>query len=198
MTPAAGGGATAPAGAEAGLALFDTAIGRCGVAWRHGRLRAVQLPEATDQATTTRLRARVPEAAPAEPPPVIAAAVAAMTALLAGEPVDLAGIDIDLDGVGPFELAVYEVTRAIPPGATLTYGEVARRLGDPGAARAVGRALGANPAPIVIPCHRVLGAGGALTGFSANGGTDTKRRMLLIEGAPAVPPSLFDPDLSAP
>ncbi len=177
----------------AGFVLFDTAIGRCGVAWHGGRLRAVQLPESSDDRTVRRLRARVPEAEPADPPAAVAEAVAAMTALLEGEAVDLSGVDVDLDGVGPFERSVYEVTRAIPPGATLTYGEVARRLGEPGAARAVGRALGANPAPIVIPCHRVLGAGGALTGFSANGGTDTKRRMLLIERAPAVPPSLFDP-----
>jgi methylated-DNA-[protein]-cysteine S-methyltransferase len=119
-------------------------------------------------------------------------AIEAMTALLEGEPVDLTWVAIDLDAVGPFERSVYTVTRAIPAGSSLTYGEVARAVGEPEAAQAVGRALGANRWPIVVPCHRVLGAGGALTGFSAAGGVATKRRMLLIEGCPAVPPSLFD------
>ena len=175
-----------------GVTLFDTAIGRCGVAWRGDRLRAVQLPERDDRATIGRLTNRLPGLSRAEPPPRVAQAMAAMAALLEGRRDQLLGIELDLDDVGPFERSVYEVTRAIPPGETLTYGEVARRIGEPGAARAVGRALGNNPLPIVIPCHRVLGAGGQLVGFSANGGTETKRRMLLIEGATAVPPSLFD------
>lgn len=187
---------TPGAGPPTGVALFDTAIGRCGIAWRGDRLRAVQLPERDDRTTIHRLTSRVPglaaDQAPAEPPPRVVQAMGAMAALLEGRRDQLLDIELDLEGIGPFELSVYEVTRAIPPGETLTYGEVARRLGDPGAARAVGRALGANPLPIVIPCHRVLGAGGHLVGFSANGGTETKRRMLLIEGATAVPPSLFD------
>ncbi len=183
---------TPGAGPATGVALFDTAIGRCGVAWRGDRLRAVQLPERDDQATIGRLVNRLPDAGPAEPPPRVVQAMGAMAALLEGRRDQLLDIELDLDGIGAFELSVYEVTRAIPPGETLTYGEVARRIGDPGAARAVGRALGSNPLPIVIPCHRVLGAGGQLVGFSANGGTETKRRMLLIEGATAVPPSLFD------
>jgi methylated-DNA-[protein]-cysteine S-methyltransferase len=183
---------TPGAGPATGVALFDTAIGRCGVAWRGDRLRAVQLPEHNDQATIRRLTARLPGATSADPPARVIQAMAAMAALLQGRRDQLLDIELDLDGIGAFELRVYEATRAIPPGETLTYGEVARRIGDPGAARAVGRALGANPLPIVIPCHRVLGAGGHLVGFSANGGTETKRRMLLIEGATAVPPSLFD------
>lgn len=178
--------------AETGMLLFDSAIGRCGVAWDGSRLTAVQLPERDDDATRRRLQAKVSSPEDTDPPPAVAAAIAAMTALLAGEARDLTDIEVDLDGVGAFERSVYEITRSIPPGQTLTYGEVAHRLGDSGAARAVGRALGSNPAPIVIPCHRVLGASGALVGFSANGGTETKRRMLVIEGAPAVPPSLFD------
>ena len=179
-------------GPATGVALFDTAIGRCGVAWRGDRLRAVQLPERDDQATIRRLTGRLPGAVRAEPPPRVIQAMGAMAALLEGRRDQLLDIELDLDDIGAFEISVYEVTRAIPPGETLTYGEVARRIGDPGAARAVGRALGANPLPIVIPCHRVLEAGGQLVGFSANGGTETKRRMLLIEGATAVPPSLFD------
>lgn len=187
---------TPGAGPATGVALFDTAIGRCGIAWRGDRLRAIQLPERDDQTTIHRLTSRLPglvsDQAPADPPPRVVQAMGAMAALLEGRRDQLLDIELDLEGIGPFERSVYEVTRAIPPGETLTYGEVARRIGEPGAARAVGRALGANPLPIVIPCHRVLGAGGQLVGFSANGGTETKRRMLLIEGATAVPPSLFD------
>jgi methylated-DNA-[protein]-cysteine S-methyltransferase len=115
-----------------------------------------------------------------------------MTALLDGVPVDLGFVRLDLDGVAPFDRAVYEVTRTIPAGTTLTYGQVAERIGEAGAARAVGQSLGANPFPLVVPCHRVLGAGGRLIGFSASGGVETKRKLLLIERCPAVAPSLFD------
>ena len=85
---------------------------------------------------------------------------------------------------------VYEVARTIPPGATLTYGEIAARLELPGAARDVGQALGRNPFPLVVPCHRVVAAGGRLGGFSARGGAATKRRLLAIEGA--IAPDLFE------
>ncbi len=177
---------------DIGITLFDTAIGRCGVAWAGARLRAVQLPERSHQATVRRLVARAEAPVVEDPPPAVQRAIDAMTALLAGQESDLEVIAIDLDDIADFDRAVYAVTRSIRPGQTMTYGEVARLIGDPGAARAVGRALGANPLPIVIPCHRVLGADGRLVGFSANGGVDTKRRMLLIEGCPAVAPSLFD------
>ena len=88
-----------------------------------------------------------------------------------------------MDGVPEFHRRVYEAARAIPPGNTLSYGDIAKRVGAPGAARAVGQALGRNPFPIVVPCHRVLAAGGKIGGFSAQGGVATKRRMLAIEGA---------------
>ena len=86
-----------------------------------------------------------------------------------------------MEGVAGFHRRVYDAARAIPPGKTLAYGEIAERIGAPGAARAVGQALGRNPFPIVVPCHRVLAAGGKIGGFSAHGGTATKRRMLAIE-----------------
>lgn len=175
-----------------GMALFETPIGRVAVAWQGPTVLAVQLPEGEDERTRQRLRAKVPAATPADPPPPIVRAMASMTALLQGESEDLAEVDIDLSACSDFDRAVYEVTRSIPPGRSLTYGQVAERIGEPGAAQAVGRSLGANPIPIIVPCHRVLGAGGRLTGFSAAGGIDTKRRMLLIEGCPEVPPSLFD------
>jgi O-6-methylguanine DNA methyltransferase len=101
-----------------------------------------------------------------------------MTALLGGEPVDLSDLTLDLESLPPFQRRVCEAARAIPVGSTLTYGEIAARIGEPGAARAVGQALGANPFPIIVPCHRVLAAGGKPGGFSAPGGVTTKLRSL--------------------
>ena len=178
--------------AVAQLALFDTAIGRCGIAWRESAVIAVQIPEASDELTTSRLRSKIPLAEVAEPTGVARDAVARITALLNGELADLDVIPIDVGAAGAFHRAVWDVTRQIGQGDVLTYGEVARRIGEPGAAQAVGQALGANPIPIIIPCHRVVGANHSLVGFSANGGIETKRRMLLIEGSTAVTPSLFD------
>ncbi|ADP84855.1 methylated-DNA--[protein]-cysteine S-methyltransferase [Pseudofrankia inefficax] len=187
--------------AGVGFALFGTAVGCCGVAWRDEVIVGVALPARPDgadeiaghAATRASLAAEHPDFVEGEPPPAVAAAIDGMIALLAGEPIDLADIRVDLDGMPDFHRRVYEVTRAIPPGSTLTYGEVAARLGMPGAAQAVGQALGRNPVPIIVPCHRVLAAGGALGGFSAPGGAATKQRILRIEGAlPAPAPTLFD------
>lgn len=163
-------------------AFFDTAIGCLGIAWSDRGVVGVQLPEASESATRARTRRRFPEATEEVPPAAIKAAIEGIVALLAGEPAgDLRGIDLDLRAVSEFESAVYRVARAIPPGETLTYGEIAERLEDPGAARAVGQALGANPIPIIIPCHRVLAAGGRAGGFSAPGGVRTKLELLEIE-----------------
>lgn len=174
------------------LSLFDTAIGRCGLAWNETAVVAVQIAESDDDATIKRLKKQVPLATRAEPYGFALDAVERITELMDGEPADLGDIPIDVGKVSPLYRAVYEVTRTIPPGEVLTYGEVARRIGQPGAAQAVGQALGANPIGIVIPCHRVVGANHSLVGFSANGGVRTKRKMLLIEGSTAVTPSLFD------
>lgn len=155
---------------------FETAIGSCGVEWDDAGITRVHLPRARE------LRhARVPAT---DAPTPVTVAVAAMAALLDGERVDLRSIVLSDAGLEPFRRRVYAATRAIGPGDTATYGEIARALGDPTAARAVGAALGANPFPIVVPCHRVLAADGSLHGFSAPGGIATKRRMLEIEGAP--------------
>jgi methylated-DNA-[protein]-cysteine S-methyltransferase len=166
-----------------GFTLFDTAIGRCGVAWRGGGLVGIQLPESRDSATRARILRRFPGATESPPPPAARRAIDGIAALLRGESNDLAGIALDMEHVPPFHRRVYEVARTIPPGATLTYGEVAARLGTPGSARAVGQALGRNPFAIVVPCHRVLAAGGRMGGFSANGGVSTKLRLLALEGA---------------
>jgi methylated-DNA-[protein]-cysteine S-methyltransferase len=176
-----------------GWALFETAIGRCGIAWGERGLIGVQLPEASTARTLARMRRRFPEAIEAPPPPAVARAIASIAALLQGEAVDLAAVALDMAPVPPFERRVYEVARTILPGATLAYGDIALRLGVPGEARAVGQALGQNPFPLVVPCHRVLAAGGKVGGFSANGGVATKLRLLSIEGARTSPePTLFE------
>ena len=174
-----------------GCALFDTAIGRCGIAWAHGRVAAVQLPERDDAGTLARLRRRA--VAPERTPPAsIQDVIDRIVALLDGERVDLSDVAIADEQLSGADRAVYAVARTIPPGETLTYGEVAVEVGTVGDARAVGQAMGRNPFPIIVPCHRVVAADGALGGFSANGGTETKRRMLVIEGAAVAPPTLFD------
>jgi methylated-DNA-[protein]-cysteine S-methyltransferase len=176
------------------FALFDSPIGPCGIAWSRRGIMALQLPEASAAATRRRLRARLPDAEEAAPPVAIARAIAAIGALLAGEvrlgspatrgrlASDLGGLALDMSGVPPFHRRVYEVARTIPPGQTVSYGEIARKLGAPRAARAVGQALRRNPFALIVPCHRVLAAGGKLGGFTANGGLGTKRRLLAIEG----------------
>lgn len=174
--------------------LFDTGIGRCAIAWGAQGVVALQLPEANDAATRARLRRRHPgleEAA--APPPEILQAIAAIVALLEGEKNDLAGIALDMTAVPDFNRQVYEVARRIPPGRTRSYGEIATELGDRLLARDVGQALGQNPFAIIVPCHRVMGANGKVGGFSANGGVETKLRMLTIEGAQlGSAPTLFD------
>jgi methylated-DNA-[protein]-cysteine S-methyltransferase len=173
--------------------LFDTAIGRCAIAWGPRGVAAVLLPGTSPGATRAALRRRCPGAQEAAPPPAIERVTAALSALLRGDPVDLRFVELDLHRVGDFERRVYALARAVPPGATVTYGELAARLGDPLLARDVGQAMGSNPFPLVVPCHRVLAAGGKPGGFSAPGGVATKLRLLRIEGAPAGgQPTLFD------
>jgi len=166
-----------------GFTLFDTAIGTCGVAWNDRGLTGVQLPQSEGGDPRARLAQCHPLAAEQQPPHAVAEAILGMQALLRGEPRDLLEVELDSSGLAPFNAQVYEISRAIPPGQTLTYGDIARRLGDVSLSRAVGQALGANPWPIVVPCHRILAAGGRKGGFSAPGGADTKLRMLEIEGA---------------
>jgi methylated-DNA-[protein]-cysteine S-methyltransferase len=166
-----------------GHILFATPIGPCGLAWGDRGILAVQLPQKDEQATRARLLRRAPAAPATEPPAEIAQVAAAIVALLEGHSADLTGAMLDMDGLPDFDRAAYAVARTIPPGATITYGEIAARLGDPNTARAVGQAMGANPFPIIVPCHRVLGANGRMGGFSASGGLVTKARLLSIERA---------------
>jgi methylated-DNA-[protein]-cysteine S-methyltransferase len=169
-----------------GLAIFDTPIGSCGIAWSASGIVGLQLPEANAERTRARLRRRWVSAVESEPPADVRHAIDRVLALLAGQPVDLGDITLDLAAAPDFHRRVYEVARTIPPGKTMTYGEIAKRLGAPQESREVGQALGRNPVAIIVPCHRVLGADGKMGGFSATGGVVTKRRILEIEGASAV------------
>lgn len=172
-------------GTARGFAVFETAIGACGIAWGPSGVVGVHLPEREASETRRRLLRRFPGTRELAPPPDVQEAIDAIAALLRGEPGDLMSVRLDMAEVPPFNRRVYEVARTIPPGSTLTYGEIAARLGDRLLAREVGQALGQNPFPIVVPCHRVIAAGGKTGGFSARGGVRTKLRMLAIEGAPA-------------
>jgi methylated-DNA-[protein]-cysteine S-methyltransferase len=152
-----------------GFLAFDTAIGRCAVEWSERGLTRVWLapaPSGRDDG---------------DPPAAVAEAIAAIQRLLAGEEVDLTEVELDLDGIPEFDQRVYEVARALPRGVTATYGELARQVGAPGAAQAVGQVMGHNRFPLVVPCHRVVAAGGGNGGFSAPGGVDTTLRLLAIE-----------------
>jgi methylated-DNA-[protein]-cysteine S-methyltransferase len=169
-----------------GFAIFETPIGACGIAWGPRGITGLQLPETTAQGTRSRMQRRWVGAIETEPPPGVRRAIDRVLALLGSEAVDFADIALDLEAAPDFHRQVYEVARTIPPGQTMTYGEIAKRLGVPHESREVGQALGRNPVAIIVPCHRVLGADGKMGGFSANGGVATKRRILEIEGASAV------------
>lgn len=177
---------------ERHYALFGTAIGACCIAWSAHGLIGVQLPEANAEATRKRTQRRFPEASEAQPPSEVVHAIEGIIALLSGEARDLRDIAIDGSDTPEFNARVYAIARNIPPGKTMTYGEIAERLGDKTLSRAVGQAMGQNPCPIVIPCHRVLAAGGKTGGFSASGGVVTKLKLLTIEGAQPSGPTLFE------
>ena len=181
-----------PSERETFYTLFDTPIGLCGLAWNSRGVVGVQLPEDEPSGTRDRIAKRFPESSEASPPPHIQTIVSEMIALLNGEARDLSTIPLDMEGVPELHRRVYEVALSIPPGRVLTYGEIASRIGIDNA-RLIGQALGKNPFPIIVPCHRVVAAGGKLGGFSANGGGQTKRRLLAIEDARRDDsPTLFD------
>jgi methylated-DNA-[protein]-cysteine S-methyltransferase len=164
--------------------LFDTTLGLCGVAWNARGLAGVQLPEKDRTTTARRLATKSGSSGEAEPPPHVVAAIESIRKYLAGEKVDFSAIAVDLDGIDDFRRKIYAALRGIGFGRTTTYGELARAIGiaEWEGARDVGDAMGRNPIPIVIPCHRVLAAGGRLGGFSAYGGTSTKKKLLALEG----------------
>jgi methylated-DNA-[protein]-cysteine S-methyltransferase len=175
-----------------GFALFPTAIGHCAIAWTDREIAGAQLPEADEHATRSRMRRRFPATAETAPPPNVQRAIDAVTAHLRGERHDLLDIPLAMNDIAPFDRDVYDAARAIPPGHTVTYGELARRIGEPNGAQAVGQALGRNPMAPIVPCHRIVSADGTMHGFSATGGVRTKLRLLTIEGWRASEPTLFD------
>lgn len=174
------------------FALFETVIGAVGIAWNPRGLIGVELPHADAVATRRRMRQRFPTAQESEPTVDVRRAIDGIVALLRGEARDLSDVIIDDEGTPKFNRRVYAIARTIPPGQTMTYGEIAERLGDKLLALDVGTALGQNPCPIVMPCHRVLAAGRKTGGFSASGGVVTKLRLLSIEGAQPGGPTLFE------
>ena len=179
---------------RAGYCLFDTPLGRCGIAWRDDRssvarpaVTLLQLPEVTPERTESRMARASGAPGPSAPPPRIAVIIERLRKHLEGDAQDLRDIVVDLTGADEFARQVYEAAREIPAGQTRTYGEIARALGQPREAQAVGQALGKNPIALIIPCHRVVAAGGKPGGFSAHGGRATKARLLAVEGAPTAP-----------
>lgn len=178
---------------DLGYTLFDTAIGSCGIVWSERGIVAIELPGRDAAATRNRLLRRNPGSRQGTPSAAAQRAIDGIVALLGGERRELHDVTVDLDGVSDFNRRVYDVARGIRPGATLSYGEIAERLGDRNLARDVAQALSQNTCPIIIPCHRVLATGGKTGGFSAPGGVQTKLRLLSIEGAqPEEGPMLFD------
>ena len=177
-----------------GYSIFDTTIGRCGIAWGPAGIVGVQLPEAREIQTRGRLLRQYPDARDQRPPLEVELAVEGIGALLRGEPCDLSDVTLDMGGMPAFNVRVYAATRAIPRGETRTYGEIARQLGASGAVHSVAQAIARNPFVILVPCHRVLEAGSYADKMSANGGAISKRRLLSIEGAHCgvVSKTLFD------
>jgi methylated-DNA-[protein]-cysteine S-methyltransferase len=178
--------------------LFDTGIGTCGIAWNERGLLRMQLPEKDDAATRARLEAA--SATSEAPPPWVSDAIALVREHLAGRPQDLGDIALDLSRATALTAAIYRAAQAVPAGTTTTYGELARQVGSPDAARAVGRAMATNPWPIIVPCHRVVAKDGS-GGFSAHGGLVTKELILRLEGGTLVrsrQTSLFEATLAAP
>ena len=177
--------------------IFDTAIGWCGIAWSHAGIVGVQLPEAREIETRKRLFKIYPDAREMRPPREVKIAIEGIAALLRAEPCDFSDVTLDMSGIHSFDQRVYQATREIPRGKTLTYDEIAVRLKASGATRSVALAIGRNPFVIIVPCHRVLESGGYADKISPHGGLISKRRLLSLEGTPS-PSSktLFDVLLS--
>ena len=169
--------------AGCGYTIFDTAVGRCGIAWGDAGIVGVQLPEVREIETKRRLFRLYPDARELPPPLSVETAIDGIAALLRGESADFSEDMLDMSGTHAFDARVYAFTRTIPRGVTHTYGEVAVGIRASGAVRSVAQAIARNPFVIIVPCHRVLEAGGYADKISPNGGSISKRRLLSIEGA---------------
>jgi len=176
-----------------GYSIFDTGLGRCGVAWGDLGVMGVQLPEAREIDTRKRLFQLYPDARELRPPENVKMAIEGIAALLRGGDSDLSDITLDMSGIPPFNQRVYAFARTIPRGETRTYADVASALRASGAVTSVAQAIGRNPFMIIVPCHRVLEAGHYADKISPNGGAISKRRLLSIEGNhPTTSKTLFD------
>ncbi|MBR1121754.1 methylated-DNA--[protein]-cysteine S-methyltransferase [Bradyrhizobium lablabi] len=176
-----------------GYTVFDTAIGRCGIAWGVSGIVGVQLPEAREIDTRRRLYRLYPEAREQRPPLNTEIAIEGIAALLRGGDADFSDVALDVSGIPNFNQRVYQFTRTIPRGETRTYDEVASGVRVPGAVHSVAQAIGRNPFMIIVPCHRVLEAGNYADKISPYGGVISKRRLLTIEGAhPTMSKTLFE------
>ncbi len=163
--------------------VFDTAHGFAAIGWNGRGVTAFRLPASTPAEAERALLRRLPDAVRTDPPADVAAVIAAARRYFAGEHVDFSAVLIDLGEQSPFFTRVYDVVRALGWGESTTYGAVAKQLGaGPEFARDVGQAMASNPVPLIVPCHRVLAAGGKVGGFSAPGGPVAKARMLALEG----------------
>jgi methylated-DNA-[protein]-cysteine S-methyltransferase len=163
--------------------VFETASGFGGIVWNSVGITCLRLPTRSAQAAEQDLRRRAPGAEPGAPTPAVAEAVAAVKRYFEGEETDFSGLELDLAGQEAFFKQIYAAARRVGWGQTTTYGALAKELGaGPEAARDVGQAMASNPVPLIIPCHRVLAAGGKVGGFSAPGGSAAKIRMLELEG----------------
>jgi methylated-DNA-[protein]-cysteine S-methyltransferase len=176
--------------------IFETAGGFCGVAWNDVGITGFQLPASTAEGTERNLRRRRPGAEPGTPPPKVAELVAAVQRYFEGQEMDFSSVEIDLTGQDPLAQRIYAAARRVGWGRTTTYGALAKELGaGPEVARDVGQAMAKNPVPLIVPCHRVLAAGGKIGGFSAPGGSTAKLRMLQLEGVDLPPPKPAQPSL---
>ncbi len=174
--------------------LFDTAFGTCAIAWSEVGLTRVLLPESTRSKTEARVRSPGMEPSGSGKPEFAEEALTLLGAYLDGSDASFESIRLDETIVTGFNASVYRALRNVPRGTTVTYGDLAEQVGQPGAAQAVGVAMGRNPWPVIVPCHRVLASGGKVGGFSAPGGVSTKERLLALEGVrigSQIQPSLF-------
>jgi len=176
--------------------IIETAAGFCGIAWNGAAISRFRLPSRTAVATERDMLRRLPDSVAGTPPPEVAETVAAARRYFDGERIDFSGVQLDLDGQDELFRRIYAATRRVGWGETTTYGTLAKELGaGPEVARDVGQAMARNPVPLIIPCHRVLAAGGKVGGFSAPGGSVAKAHMLQLEGVRVAPPPQVQPSL---
>ena len=169
--------------------VFETAMGFCAIAWSEAGIARFQLPSKSAEVAERLISRRAPNAEPGAPTKEVLAVIEAAKRYFAGEAMDFSSVRIDLAGQEAFFAQIYNALRRVGWGRTTTYGALATEVGaGREAARDVGEAMAKNPAPLIIPCHRVLAAGGKIGGFSAPGGSKTKARMLELEGIRVGPP----------